>query len=344
MYTKTDVGLVAPDSNLQSLLTFSELVHDSKGDALKFGRFGENAATVSAGVLMAALKSNDTSDVGAIEGAMAYEECDSDHCETEDERLQCVIDKAFVNLGAMMSERVDGKVSVEVDVHAANNADAIVNKTKKMRDMFDELKVARDKILYKIPCTWQGVQAVKTLENEEGIACHVTQVYSVEQAAAAAAANASLIQVYVARVKTWYDNHPEEAENNNLVGVSDAGVELVRQTTALISKGGHKAKVIAASIRSADEAMALAGCDYILINDRVIDELNRGTPSSAIAANCLEGASCPDVGDVSEAAFQAALEGSPAAEELKLGLEGSKAAEDRLKDYLRERVMPGAGQ
>ena len=100
VYTKSDVGLVAPDSNLQSLLTFSELVHDSKGDALKFGKFGENAATVSAGVLMAALKSNDTSDVGAIEGAMAYDECDSDHCETEDERLQCVIDKAFVNLGA----------------------------------------------------------------------------------------------------------------------------------------------------------------------------------------------------------------------------------------------------
>ena len=187
MYTKTDIGLVAPGSDLQALLGFSELVHDTKGDALKFGTFGENAATVSAGVLMAALKSNDTSDVGAIEGAMAYEECDTDHCETEDERLQCVIDKSFVNLGAMMSERVAGKVSVEVDVHAANDADAIVDKTRKMRDMFHELKVPADKILYKIPCTWQGVEAVKTLENE-GVSCHVTHVYSLEQASAAAAA------------------------------------------------------------------------------------------------------------------------------------------------------------
>ena len=52
-----------------------------------------------AGVLMTALKNNDTADVGAIEGAMTYEACDTDHCETEDQRLECVIDKAFVNLG-----------------------------------------------------------------------------------------------------------------------------------------------------------------------------------------------------------------------------------------------------
>ena len=72
------------------------------------------------------------------------------------------------------------------------------------------LKVPTEKILYKIPCTWQGVQAVKTLESDEGIACHVTHVYCLEQAAAAAAAGASLIQVYVARTNTGYAAHPEE--------------------------------------------------------------------------------------------------------------------------------------
>jgi hypothetical protein len=50
--------------------------------------------------------------------------------DTEDARLACVIDKAFVNLGAMMATRVDGKVSVEVDVsvHAARDAAAVVDK------------------------------------------------------------------------------------------------------------------------------------------------------------------------------------------------------------------------
>lgn len=59
-----------------------------------------------------------------------YEACNLEHCDTEDQRLDCVIDKAFVNLGAMMAERVDGKVSVEVDVHAAKDVSAIVDKAR----------------------------------------------------------------------------------------------------------------------------------------------------------------------------------------------------------------------
>ena len=154
--------------------------------------------------------------------------------------------------------------------------------------------------------------------------------------------------MYAGRVKTWYDSRPDEAKRNHLDGADDAGVQLVRQTAALVKRDGRKAKIIAASIRSAREALALAGCDYLLLNDRVIDELNRGAHGAGAGSivDGVEGASCPVVvgAEVSEAVFEAALKGSPAAEELKLGLEGSAAAEDRLKDFLRERVMPGVGQ
>lgn len=91
-----------------------------------------------------------------------------------------------------------------------------------MRDMFVELKVPCDKILYKILCTWEGVQAVGILESE-GIACHVTHVYCLEQAAAAARANASLIQVYPGRVKTWYNKHPQQAVQNHLDAAENPG-------------------------------------------------------------------------------------------------------------------------
>lgn len=76
----------------------------------------------------------------------------------------------------------NGKVSVEVDVHSARDLDAIVTKARRMRAMFTELRVADDKILYKIPCTWQGVEAVGILESE-GLACHVTHVYCLEAGA-----------------------------------------------------------------------------------------------------------------------------------------------------------------
>jgi transaldolase len=74
---------------------------------------------------------------------------------------------------------VYGKVSVEVNVQAAQDVDTIVTKARQMRTMFNDLHVADDKILYKIPCTWQGVEAVRILESE-GLACHVTHVYCLE--------------------------------------------------------------------------------------------------------------------------------------------------------------------
>ena len=45
---------------------------------------------------------------------MVYEPCDVDYTGSEDARLECVIDKAFVNLGGMMADRVGGLVSVEI--------------------------------------------------------------------------------------------------------------------------------------------------------------------------------------------------------------------------------------
>ena len=39
---------------------------------------------------------------------------------------------------------------------------------------------------------------------------------------------------------------------------------------------GSPSKILAASIRSAADAKAMAGCDYILCNERVLKELNNG--------------------------------------------------------------------
>lgn len=71
---KSDVGLITPGSEMEKLSELSELVHDTKEAALKFGKFGENAATVSSSVLMTALKQNISADVGAVEGAMVRRE------------------------------------------------------------------------------------------------------------------------------------------------------------------------------------------------------------------------------------------------------------------------------
>lgn len=267
--------------------------------------------------------------------------------------------------GAVMAERVNGRVSVEVDAHAVNHVSAITSRVRRMRDMFFEQGIPPDKVLYKIPCTWQGVQAVSILESE-GVCCHVTHVCCVEQAAAAARADATLVQVYVARIRTWYAKHPDallssrmrggsgsrsdasesesgkdtdseadseaEAEDEDVV---DPGVQLVRQISALVRKEHYKAKVVASSVRGREDAKALAGCDYLILNDRVIGELNRNF--RRVDPEPFYASTCPTVGTVSEGLFKAAMWDSPGAEEIERAVACGIAADDSLREYVRNK-------
>ena len=53
------------------------------------------------------------------------------------------------------------------------------------------------------------------------------------------------------------------------------GVELTRQIDALVRcHKGATTKIIAASVRNREDAIALAGCDFLLLNERVIAALN----------------------------------------------------------------------
>ena len=186
-------NIVSRGSELEQLKKLSHLVLETASvGASTFEELGPQAATVSPSVLLHTLHDNTTADVGALEGAMVYEPCDVDYTGSEDARLECVIDKAFVNLGGMMADRVGGLVSVEIveDKATALSAEAIVAKARHMRAMFDEINVDASKYLFKIPGTWAGVQAVRTLE-AEGVACHVTQVHSLTQAAAFGRAGAT---------------------------------------------------------------------------------------------------------------------------------------------------------
>lgn len=333
----SNVVSIQRGSELDALKKLSTLVYDTKHAANEAAALGPQAATVSPSVLLHLLSTNHGSDVGSIEGALVYEACAVENFAgySEDVRHDCVLDKAFCNLAAMMASRVTGSVSVEV-VEATNDADFICAKALRMRDMLLELGVdVGARVLFKIPCTWQGVLAVERLE-QQGVKCHVTQVYCLEQAAAAARAGAALVQVYVGRTRTWYQKHPIAAVHNNLGDAPDAGIELVKQVVSLIRDEGLSAKVIAASVKSKNDALALAGCEYILVNERVISTLNESLSASDgdELQDGFKHGSAPVVGEVTEKVFAAALRNSPGAEELAHALDVNAAADAKLKQFI----------
>ena len=96
-----------------------------------------------------------------IESALAY--VDNAQPKEKDSLglVHCSLDKAMVNLGSLLAEQVDGRVSTEVDARFANDKDKIIEEVMYLSKLYDEVGVENSKILYRIPATWDGIQAAK---------------------------------------------------------------------------------------------------------------------------------------------------------------------------------------
>jgi|TARA_B110000483_G_scaffold70177_2_gene87607 transaldolase len=313
-------------SELSDLQKVSSVLYDTKSALNEFGMLGPQAATVSPSILLHAIQKAENFDKGALEGALVYakEKEEGETTMSKEAKLELIIDKATVNLAAKFAARVDGRVSVEVDAKKSS-AEAIVNKTERLMKMFREVNVETNKLLFKIPATWEGVQAMRQLENK-GVPCHATLCYCLEQTALAAKANASLIQIYYARINSYGGN----------------ALALAQDTKSFIQSVASPSKILAASIRSAADARAMAGCDYILCNERVLKELNANA-AGGVTDNVRNTAGSRNVDksladSFTKATFEAALKSSPANEAIQLQLQSYLAAQKQLETYVEEFV------
>ncbi|KAJ8485065.1 hypothetical protein OPV22_017550 [Ensete ventricosum] len=94
------------------------------------------------------------------------------------DRLSCFYNKALVNMGADLARFVPGRVSTEVDARLAYDTQGIIRKVHELLKLYNELEVSSQGLLFKIPSTWQGIEASRLLELE-GIQTHLTFVYRV---------------------------------------------------------------------------------------------------------------------------------------------------------------------
>jgi len=267
----------ASSTELEALSKFSTVVPDTylMQDLQKLET--PKAATVTSAVLSGIL----SSPTGfreyevAIQRAVGFEGCVA---EGGDEKYACVMDKALANVGALFASRVEGSVSTEVDARLAYNTDGLVSRGQNIAEHYKEMKI--DRFLLRIPGTWEGIQAVKKLE-AEGIPCHVTLVYSFTQAAAAAQAGASVIQPNIGRLKDWYTKHPGfvkdpkgPREDSGFSSDVNPGIQLVERIFNYCAKLHPKTKVMVSGIRRKQDALLLAGVDYLVVGPKVLEELN----------------------------------------------------------------------
>lgn len=82
-------------------------------------------------------------------------------------------------------------------------AGKIVSKVHDLMKLHKSMGVPQDRLIFRVPATWAGIQACRKLE-AEGIATQAVLVYSYIQGVAAAQAGVSVVQPNVGRVRDWW--------------------------------------------------------------------------------------------------------------------------------------------
>ncbi|BBM96995.1 hypothetical protein Mp_1g02180 [Marchantia polymorpha subsp. ruderalis] len=119
----------------------------------------------------------------------------------------------------------------------------------------------------------QGIEAARYLE-EEGIQTHVTLIYSFVQAAVAAQAGVSVIQLYIGRIRDWARTHSGDMNVDPVLQMGlDPGIALATRVYNYVHKNGYKSKLMAASVRNKQDVFSLLGLDYLIVPVKVLQSL-----------------------------------------------------------------------
>jgi len=140
---------------------------------------------------------------------------------------------------------VDGPVSAET---VALDAEGMITEGRKLGEIADNIAI-------KVPLTWDGLKACKTLSGE-GRMVNVTLCFSANQALLAAKAGATFISPFIGR----------------LDDLNIDGMDLIQDIRTIYDNYGYETQILAASIRSANHMSqaALIGADVATAPAKVI--------------------------------------------------------------------------
>ena len=143
---------------------------------------------------------------------------------------------------------IDGPVSAEV---VATEADDMIAEGRKLAKIAENIAV-------KVPLTWSGLKACKTL-TDEGTMVNVTLCFSANQALLAAKAGATFISPFVGR----------------LDDINMDGMDLIDDIRTIYDNYLFKTEILVASVRSVNHVTqsALIGADVVTAPPNVLKKL-----------------------------------------------------------------------
>ena len=188
------------------------------------------------------------------------------------DQIEDICDHLLVQFGCDILEIVPGRVSTETDARLSFDVEGSINKAQRLIQLYEERKIARERVLIKIASTWEGLNAAGQLQ-KEGIRCNLTLMFSLPQAVRAAEAKAQLISPFVGRIYDWY----KKENKRDYAGPEDPGVQSVNEIYTYYKKFDIATEVMGASFRNVGQIRELAGCDALTISPELMKELSEST-------------------------------------------------------------------
>ncbi|KAF8840789.1 transaldolase [Paxillus ammoniavirescens] len=256
-----------------------------------------------------------------------------------EDQTNAAMDRLLVEFGRAILAIIPGRVSTEVDARLSFDKEGTKAKAKELIALYESVGIKKDRVLIKIAATWEGIQAARELERDDGIHCNLTLLFGFGQAVACAEAGVTLISPFVGRILDWY----KKSTGKNYEGDEDPGVISVKKIFNYYKQHGYKTIVMGASFRNTGEIKALAGVDFLTISPGLLDELKKSTVPVPKKLDALAAAQAEPIPKVSfvdnEPEFRwALLQDQMAFDKLHEGIK--KFAEDgeTLKADLRKRL------
>ncbi len=315
---------------LESLKAKTTVVADT-GDFDSMKKYLPTDATTNPSLIYAA--SQMPQYAGLVDDAISYAK---DNASDKAAQLELAMDKLSVNFGLEILKIVPRFVSTEVDARLSYDTEGTVAKALEIIALYEKAGISKDRVLIKIATTWEGVKAAEILK-KDGISCNMTLLFSFAQAVACAEAGVYLISPFVGRIRDWYmkdtglEYGPEE----------DPGVISVRNIYNYYKKYGYETVVMGASFRTADEVMALAGCDLLTIAPKLLKELEERTEElptylseDTAAAKCTQ-----EKINLDEKSFRWEHNSDAmAVEKLATGIQGFAKDLEKLESYIADKL------
>ncbi|XP_012672723.2 transaldolase [Clupea harengus] len=254
------------ESALEQLKKYTVVVADT-GDFNAIDEYKPQDATTNPSLILAAAKMPAYQHL--VDQAIKYGIAKGG---SEEEQVDNIMDKLFVNFGVEILKKIPGRVSTEVDARLSFDKDEMVARARRLIALYEDAGVSKDRVLIKLSSTWEGIQAGGELEDKHGIHCNMTLLFSFAQAVACAEAKVTLISPFVGRILDW---HKDNTDRKSYEPQEDPGVVSVTKIYNYYKKYGYSTVVMGASFRNTGEVKALAGCDLLTISPGLLGELSQ---------------------------------------------------------------------